>query len=288
MLFSATMPNQIMKIASEYMALPIRIEVAPSGTAAENVEQEIIVIDREGKFGQLKKILTETKGSVLIFARTKHSVKNLTQKIRQADFSAAEIHSNRSLPQRREALNGFKLGQYRILIATDIAARGIDVKGIELVVNYDLPENSEDYVHRIGRTGRAGKSGKAISFALPSQSRDVRDIERLIKKTLNITKISSDLNARRQPLDVGGQRGARIANGPRGERGGRKPFRSDNKPGGFGGNQRRASGAAFGKSRGLRNQGGSAYRTGRSDDRPQRPMTDKERFRKSMRGERYR
>ncbi|MFA6394223.1 MAG: DEAD/DEAH box helicase [Patescibacteria group bacterium] len=188
MLFSATMPNQIMKIATEYMALPIRIEVAPAGTAAENVEQEIIIIDRDSKFPQLKKILEETKGSVLMFCRTKHSVKNLTQKIRLAGFSATEIHSNRSLVQRRTALNGFKLGQFRVLVATDIAARGIDVKGIELVINYDLPENSEDYVHRIGRTGRAGKSGKAISFALPSQMRDIRDIERLIKKTLNVTR----------------------------------------------------------------------------------------------------
>ncbi|MFA6171835.1 MAG: DEAD/DEAH box helicase [Patescibacteria group bacterium] len=188
MLFSATMPNQIMKIATEYMALPIRIEVAPAGTAAENVEHEIIVIDRDSKFGQLKKILGETKGSILMFCRTKHSVKNLTQKIRMAGFSATEIHSNRSLIQRRAALNGFKLGQYRVLVATDIAARGIDVKGIELVINYDLPENSEDYVHRIGRTGRAGKSGKAVSFALPSQMRDIRDIERLIKKTLNVTR----------------------------------------------------------------------------------------------------
>ncbi|MFA6106278.1 MAG: DEAD/DEAH box helicase [Patescibacteria group bacterium] len=188
MLFSATMPNQIMKIAAEYMALPIRIEVAPAGTAAENVEHEIIVIDRDSKFPQLKKILEETKGSVLMFCRTKHSVKNLTQKIRLAGFSATEIHSNRSLVQRRAALNGFKLGQFRVLVATDIAARGIDVKGIELVINYDLPENSEDYVHRIGRTGRAGQSGKAISFALPSQMRDIRAIERLIKKTLNITR----------------------------------------------------------------------------------------------------
>lgn len=188
MLFSATMPNQIMKIATEYMALPIRIEVAPAGTAAENVEQEIIVIDRESKFPQLKKILAETKGSVLMFCRTKHSVKNLTLKIKNAGFSATEIHSNRSLVQRRAALNGFKLGQFRVLVATDIAARGIDVKGIELVINYDLPENSEDYVHRIGRTARAGKSGKAISFALPNQMRDIKDIERLIKKTLSITR----------------------------------------------------------------------------------------------------
>jgi len=294
MLFSATMPTQIMKIATEYMALPIRIEVAPSGTAAENVEQEIFVIDRDSKFGQLTKILTETKGSVLIFARTKHGVKNLCQKINQAGFRAAEIHSNRSLGQRREALNGFKLGQYRVLVATDIAARGIDVKGIELVVNYDLPENSEDYVHRIGRTGRAGLSGKAISFALPHQSRDVKDIERLINKTLNITKIASDPNAPRTSFNDEGRKRERS--------GARRSSPFNNKPGGFdrrqqgkrysandnsgtprrfgkfNKNKNKSSGGGFGKSRGRR---GSSH----PDGRPERTLTDRERFKRSMRPE---
>jgi ATP-dependent RNA helicase RhlE len=103
-------------------------------------------------------------------------------------YSAAEIHSNRSLGQRREALEGFKSGRYKVLVATDIAARGIDVIGIELVINYDLPEDAENYVHRIGRTARAGCRGHAISFATPEQSRDVRDIEKLIRLTLPISK----------------------------------------------------------------------------------------------------
>ncbi|MEI7425261.1 MAG: helicase-related protein, partial [Candidatus Staskawiczbacteria bacterium] len=105
-----------------------------------------------------------------------------------------EIHSNRSLMQRREALEGFKVGKYRVLVATDIASRGIDVKNIELVVNYDLPENAEDYVHRIGRTGRAGMSGKAISFAMPEQGSMIREIERLTKLYLPISKLP-DLSA---------------------------------------------------------------------------------------------
>jgi len=102
--------------------------------------------------------------------------------------NAAEIHSNRSLSQRREALDGFKTGKYRILVATDIAARGIDVIGIELVINYDLPDDTEHYVHRIGRTGRAGHEGRAISFATPEQGGDVRNIEKLIKTALPISK----------------------------------------------------------------------------------------------------
>ncbi len=119
--------------------------------------------------------------------RTKHAVKSLTRELNNFGFAAAEIHSNRSLGQRREALEGFKLGKYRILLATDIAARGIDVKEIELVINFDYLKTS-DYVHRIGRTARAGKSGKAISFVMPSQIRTLREIERLIKKLLKQTK----------------------------------------------------------------------------------------------------
>jgi ATP-dependent RNA helicase RhlE len=103
-------------------------------------------------------------------------------------YSAAEMHSNRSLAQRREALDGFKSGRYKVLVATDIAARGIDVTGIELVVNYDLPEDAENYVHRIGRTARAGQKGHAISFATPEQGSDVKDIERIIKSVLPLSK----------------------------------------------------------------------------------------------------
>jgi ATP-dependent RNA helicase RhlE len=194
MLFSATMPSQIVRIASTYMSKPTRIEVAPSGTSAENVEQEIIVVEKQYKIDYLQDILSKTKGSVLIFMRTKHTVKTLTMKLKRLGFTAVEIHSNRSQGQRQKALEGFKLGKYRILIATDIAARGIDVKEIELVINYDLPEKTGDYVHRIGRTARAGKSGKAISFVMPSQIRSLREIERLINKTLKINKTKEELD----------------------------------------------------------------------------------------------
>ena len=189
MLFSATMPPAIMKIIQKHMTLPVRIEVAPAGTPAENVVQEMIMLKLDDKFPQLEKILNEYAGSILVFSRTKHNAKKICLKISQLGHKAAEIHSNRSLGQRREALSGFKNGRYRVLVATDIAARGIDVEGIELVLNYDLPDNTEDYVHRIGRTGRAGKFGRAISFALPSQSREIREIERLIKKNIPLSRI---------------------------------------------------------------------------------------------------
>lgn len=136
--------------------------------------------------------------------------------------TAAEIHSNRSLSQRREALDGFKNGRYRILVATDIAARGIDVKGIELVLNYDLPQTPEDYVHRIGRTARAGGTGHAISFATPEERGDVRGIERLIRATLPLSKLPELPPSRKSDMmpdapDRFG-RGRRPSSRPRGSR----------------------------------------------------------------------
>ena len=121
---------------------------------------------------------------MLIFTRTKSRASSVTRKIRRIGITAAEIHSNRSMSQRKAALEGFKRGQYRVLVATDIAARGIDVSMIELVVNFDLPDDAENYVHRIGRTGRAGKEGHAITLATPTQTKDIRKIESLINMTL--------------------------------------------------------------------------------------------------------
>jgi len=190
MLFSATMPRPILRLASAHMTMPIHIEVAPPGSTVERVDQEVYVMKREDKYHQLEKILHEYKGSVLVFIRTKHGAKNLTRHLERSGHQVAEIHSNLSFSQRKEAMAGFKSRKYRILIATDIAARGIDVSDIELVVNYDLPDDSEDYVHRIGRTARAGKIGKAISFATPDQGKDVRSIERLINKKITLKKFA--------------------------------------------------------------------------------------------------
>lgn len=189
MLFSATMPPAIMQLASKYMAMPVRVEMVQQGTTAERVSQEIIFVNKEDKTKLLSKLLEETKGTILVFSRTKHGARKITNALRDMRHTAAEIHSDRSLGQRREALEGFKSGKYRVLVATDIAARGIDVKGIELVVNFDLPDAAEDYVHRIGRTGRAGQEGHAISFATPDQKGDVRGIERLIRMALPVKHV---------------------------------------------------------------------------------------------------
>lgn len=189
MLFSATMPPEIMKMATAHMKLPIRVEVAPTGTTAERVTQEIFIIPKEEKIRLVEKLLQQYSGTTLIFTRTKYGAKKLAHFVRDIGHTAAELHSNRSLGQRRDALDGFKSGKYRVLIATDIASRGIDVTGIEVVINYDLPTNTEDYVHRIGRTARAGKGGHAISFVSPDQRGELRDIERLVRKSLPVSKL---------------------------------------------------------------------------------------------------
>ena len=189
MLFSATMPPEIMKIATAHMKLPVRIEIAPSGTTVERVTQELFIVSRDQKLVLLKKMLDTYHGSTLVFTRTKHIARKIARQVRALGFAAAEIHSNRSLNQRKEALHGFKTGKYRVLVATDIASRGIDVIGIELVVNFDLPTTSDDYVHRIGRTARAGAVGHAITFAMPGEQREIRAIERLIRKSMPVSQL---------------------------------------------------------------------------------------------------
>ncbi|MEK7849356.1 MAG: DEAD/DEAH box helicase [Candidatus Omnitrophota bacterium] len=188
MLFSATIPKEIIQMAAQHMKLPLCVEIAPSGTAAEHVTHELFIVKRDAKMRLLSKLLPQYHGSILLFSRTKHNAGKIARSIRDLGYRAVEMHSDRSLNQRREALEGFKSGKYKILVATDIAARGIDVIGIELVINYDLPEDAQNYVHRIGRTGRAGHKGHAISFASPDQSKEVSDIEKLIRVHLPIAR----------------------------------------------------------------------------------------------------
>ena len=228
MLFSATMPDEIASIARNYMKAPVRIEVARPGTVADKIDQEIILIDHGGKMDLLVKILKETEGSALVFSRTKHGAKKIAFKLRKARISSDELHSNRSQNQRQKALKAFASQRVRVLVATDIAARGIDVDHIKLVVNFDLPDQLEDYVHRIGRTGRAGRSGKAISFACPDEKGDVAAIQKLIKKTLAIKSPSGDElpeitsrdHPRRKKKQGGGGRGRGGRGGSRGGGGG--------------------------------------------------------------------
>ncbi|HAN04376.1 MAG: hypothetical protein A2X29_07270 [Elusimicrobia bacterium GWA2_64_40] len=185
MLFSATIPDEVMKLASHHMKLPIRIEVAKSGTAAANVIQELYVVRSGSKPMLLMKLLEKYAGTVLVFVETRYDAMKVAGFLQYAGHAVAELHSDRSMGQRKEAMEGFKNGKYRILVATDIAARGIDVTGIEAVINYEMPAEDDAYVHRIGRTGRAGQAGRAITFATPEQGGDVRSIETLTGIPMN-------------------------------------------------------------------------------------------------------
>lgn len=184
MLFSATMPPDIIRLATKHMKLPIHVEIAPSGTAAEHVTHELFIIKEEAKKTLLRHLLHQYCGSVLIFARTRRKASRIMQVVKKGGHKVAVIHSDRTMGQRKQAIDGFKTGQYRVLVATDIAARGIDVSSIEVVINFDMPDDTENYVHRIGRTGRAGNKGHAILFAAPDQGLGVSKIEKLIKKSL--------------------------------------------------------------------------------------------------------
>lgn len=223
MLFSATMPDEIASMAQAYMKKPLRIEVARPGATADKIDQEVIMVSKDGKLHLLENLLGQYRGSVLVFTRTKHGAKKVAQKIRQLGHSADEIHSNRSQVQRQKALKGFANGTYRVLVATDIASRGIDVQNIELVINFDLPEQAEDYTHRIGRTGRAGRSGKAISFAAPDQKGDILQIQRLINMVLPIKSPSGEALESIKKQDHGFSGSGRGRGGHGGAHGGGRP-----------------------------------------------------------------
>ena len=230
LLFSATMPEAIEKMAQDYMRDPQRVEIEKAGTSAENITQELYVVPQDSKNDLLSQVLYNTSGPVLVFTRTRSRARRVAREVNGWDIRAAEIHADRTLVQRRAALDGFKSGKYRVLVATDIAARGIDVKNIEVVVNYDLPDAAEDYVHRIGRTARAGASGKAISFAAPDQGRDVRDIERLMRITLPLA--ADNKYELEMPQSSGGNRG----------RGPRRGSSGGNRSRSFGGGARSGGG----------------------------------------------
>ncbi|NQV12291.1 DEAD/DEAH box helicase [Candidatus Uhrbacteria bacterium] len=196
MLFSATMPPAVARIGHGYMKNPETITIASEGVSAKNINQGIYYVEPSNKFRLLQDLLREYKGKpVLIFCRTKHGTKKMAAVLSKEGFPAEELHSNRTLSQRRRALDNFKKGKSRVLVATDVAARGIDVKEIALVINYDLPDQNEDYVHRIGRTGRAGHKGKAVSFVMPDQFRDMKVIESLVGKEIKVLEAQGTLSA---------------------------------------------------------------------------------------------
>src|SRR5437870_6131252 len=176
--FSATMPPEVERLVQRHLVRPRRIDVGPVARPVAKVTQVLYRADAQRKTPLLLKLLGAERGRTLIFTRTKHRADRVARAVMAAGHCAARLHADRSMSQRREALDGFRSGRYRVLVATDIAARGIDVPDIAHVVNFDLPGTPEDYIHRIGRTARAEASGVASSFAAPEEQDRLRAIER--------------------------------------------------------------------------------------------------------------
>ncbi|RWF74930.1 MAG: DEAD/DEAH box helicase, partial [Mesorhizobium sp.] len=186
-LFSATMPNEIAELAKGLLKDAVRIEVSPQSTTAAEIVQSVVLARTKQKRQVLSKMLAdEAMRSVIVFSRTKHGADRVTKDLARDGFDAAVIHGNKSQNARQKALNDFRDGSVRILVATDIAARGIDVPGISHVVNFDLPDEAESYVHRIGRTGRNGRDGIAITLCDPSENGKLRQVERIIRMKLPV------------------------------------------------------------------------------------------------------
>ena len=186
-LFSATMPPEIEQLAQGLLRDPVRVEVAPQSTTAAEIAQKVVMARTKQKRQVLATMLAdEAMSSVLVFSRTKHGADRITRDLERDGFNAGVIHGNKSQNARQKALNDFRAGSVRILVATDIAARGIDVPGISHVVNYDLPDEAESYVHRIGRTGRNGADGIAITLCDPSEGSKLRAVERIIRLRLPV------------------------------------------------------------------------------------------------------
>jgi ATP-dependent RNA helicase RhlE len=181
LLFSATMAGEVADFAKHNSKDPVRVEVARSGTMAARATQEVFEVSQNDKTPLLLALLAEDEDSTLVFTRTKRRADKLWKTLSKSGYEVERLHADRSQAQRRNALEGFKSGKYRVLVATDIAARGIDVADIGHVVNYDLPHVPEDYVHRIGRTARAQASGRASSFCAPDEAPLLRDIEKLTR-----------------------------------------------------------------------------------------------------------
>jgi ATP-dependent RNA helicase RhlE len=187
MMFSATMPPQMAELARDYLSDPVRVEVSPPGKAAERVAQSVHFVAKEGKQALLIDLLDGHRDDrALVFSRTKHGAERLMKQLDRAGFAAASIHGNKSQGQRDRALAAFRAGEVRVLVATDVAARGLDIPAVGHVYNYDLPNVPENYVHRIGRTARAGRDGCAVAFCAEEEAGELRAIEKALGASLDV------------------------------------------------------------------------------------------------------
>lgn len=239
LLFSATFSKEIKQLATRMLNDPQLVEVAPQNATADRIEQQVHMVDKVRKRELLSKLIHDEQWEqVLVFTRTKHGANRLAEQLERDGLSAAAIHGNKSQGARTRALAGFKEGQVRVLVATDIAARGLDIDQLPNVVNYELPNVPEDYVHRIGRTARAGLSGKAVSLVCIDEVKLLKDIERLISRELPRVRLEGfepDPTIRAEPIRQGRQQGPQGGGRGRGGPGGshaRSQGRGPRAPGG--------------------------------------------------------
>lgn len=269
MLFSATMPKEIRKLTNNHLTNPVEISVIPEKRTADRIEQKVISIGQKAKMEAISDLLLEYEGEqIIVFTRTKHGADKVQKRLSVSDIRAAAIHGNKSHNQRERALNSFRRGNTRVLVATDIAARGIDVPGVGLVVNYDMPEVAESYVHRIGRTARAGESGVAISLVSTEELGLLGDVQRM----LNISIQATDTNGEPVELEI-----------PRSS-GKKQPFRR--RKSGGGGGQRRPRGSDGNHRKGNRGGPKGAKPEGRGGERSEAKRGDKPFARKPKRDDR--
>ena len=207
LLFSATFSKEIKKLANEFLHHPVLVEATPENTTVDAIEQKVYRVAKDKKTGLIIKLISEGNWKqVLVFTRTKHGANRLCKKMISAGISAAAIHGNKSQGARTKALTGFKNSSIRVLVATDIAARGLDIPLLPHVINFELPNVSEDYVHRIGRTGRAGASGEALSLVSADETTFLRDIEKLVGMKIPVAIVEGfepDPNASTKPIKQG-------------------------------------------------------------------------------------
>lgn len=190
--FSATMPVSIATLSKSILNQPVRIEVAPASSVVDAIDQRLYLVEKINKGDLLFSVLKQDEEkSVLVFSRTKHGADKIVRILNKKGIHCEAIHGNKTQGARQRALSNFKAGKTRVIIATDIAARGIDISNLEMVINYDLPDVAETYVHRIGRTGRAGNNGTALTFCSPEESIMIRDIQKLTGKKLQPVSISA-------------------------------------------------------------------------------------------------
>lgn len=200
--YSATLDNQIKEVVRDYLKAPVRVEIGSVLKPAENVELQAFEVDADSKLELLQHLVRSEKGSFIVFVRTKHGADRIATRLSKAGIEAARIHGDRTQSQRNAALRSFSQGQHRVLVATDVAARGLDVKHVAHVVNYDMPKEAEDFVHRVGRTGRASARGIASTFTTPSEKGDLRKIERQLAIKIKRFRVRPNAGLVPQPIAV--------------------------------------------------------------------------------------